>query len=452
MAESEQESSNSGSMRPLLIVLGTSVLLVMGVFAGLMLLMISLVAVIAGNGGSDDAAGGCRPASSSSDGVTSTGPDAPEDVKAEQIENAKKIDEKAQELGLPGKASEIAIIAAMGESTLINIDYGDEAQGVTNADGSATTSKGLFQQQTSTGWGTVEQVTDPAYATESFLTGQKHDGNGGLASVSGWQDREITEVIHEVQANADASHYAKSYDSARAIIEEADIDIERSGDESKMEEAGLTGEGKSDGDGGDGGSGGSGEAQTALNDDCTTKTKSWDGDLGDGEWTTPLPDSDVTGAGNFGPRNIAGYPEWANQHAGLDLATDMVSYSKGGPVVAPTKMKVLDIYEPDGCVQTKLTGEDGDPEFGMGFCHLGDIQVSKGDTLERGDVLGTESNQGEGLGNPEGGHGFITHLHFEIYPPETPESEMVVPGNDSAIDPAPILREKGAWPSDQKDA
>lgn len=173
--------------------------------------------------------------------------------------------------------------------------------------------------------------------------------------------------------------------------------------------------------------------------------ESWDGDLGDGEWTTPLPNGTITSAGGFGSRNIAGYPDWANQHAGIDLATDHGSHDLGGPVVAPADLEVLDIYTPDGCVQARLTGSDDNPEFGMAFCHLGKIDVSKGDQLNRGDILGTEGNQGENLGNSQGGQGFITHLHFEIYPPETPDSEVVLPGNDAAIDPEPILKEKGAW-------
>lgn len=191
---------------------------------------------------------------------------------------------------------------------------------------------------------------------------------------------------------------------------------------------------------------GGGQSNYSADCEAIEGGKAWDGDLGDGEWTTPLPNSTMTGAGSFGSRNIAGYPDWANQHAGIDLSTDHSNYGLGGPVVAPAPLEVIDIYEPDGCVQTRLTGEDDSPEFGMSFCHLGEIDAQIGDTLSRGGILGTEGNQGENLGNPQGGKGFITHLHFEIYPPDTPESEMVIPGNDSAIDPEPILKEKGAWP------
>jgi surface antigen len=158
----------------------------------------------------------------------------PKALHDEQIRNAQTIDRVASRLGLPGTASKIAIIAAMGESTLLNLDHGDEGQGVTNPDGSPTTSKGLFQQQTP-GWGTIEQVTDPEYATTSFLLGANHQGTTqGLVTVPGWETGEITQVIHKVQSNANPNHYAASYASANQIITEAGIDVSRDADEDKQ--------------------------------------------------------------------------------------------------------------------------------------------------------------------------------------------------------------------------
>lgn len=169
-------------------------------------------------------------------GAVDDGLDVPEELHAEQLRNARIIDRTAAALGLSGQASKIAIIAAMGESTLINIDFGDEGQGVTNPDGSATTSKGLFQQQTSQGWGTVEQVTDPEHATKSFLLGPRHDGaSRGLVTVPGWETGEITQVIHRVQGNSNPNHYADSYGPAEKIIREAGIDVNRSADEDRGE-------------------------------------------------------------------------------------------------------------------------------------------------------------------------------------------------------------------------
>lgn len=165
---------------------------------------------------------------------TDTSVTVPGELRKQQVSNAKTIDQTAAKLGLSGTASKIAIVAAMGESSLINIDSGDEASGVTNSDGSATRSKGLFQQQTPW-WGTVKEIMNPEYATTSFLLGANHKGTSqGLVTVSGWETGEITQVIHKVQANADPNHYAASYAPAEQVITEAGIDVNRAADEAKQ--------------------------------------------------------------------------------------------------------------------------------------------------------------------------------------------------------------------------
>lgn len=65
------------------------------------------------------------------------------------------------------KAGIIALATAIREASLRNLNHGDEGDGVTNPDGSPTTSKGLFQQQNS--WGTLQQRMDPVWATAKFL-------------------------------------------------------------------------------------------------------------------------------------------------------------------------------------------------------------------------------------------------------------------------------------------
>jgi surface antigen len=199
-----------------------------------------------------DAGSGCNPVGSAEDqGIIAQGP-SNASTTDEQVNNAKKIDQVVKDVGLSGKASKIAITAAMGESSLMNLNSGDEGAGVTNPDGSATTSKGLFQQQTSTGWGTVEQVTNPEYATKSFLLGKSHDGkNGGLVSIPNWQDQEITLSINKVQSNSDPNHYAQFYAEADKVIQKAGIDVNREGDESAQKwkaEGNGADEGKSTGD------------------------------------------------------------------------------------------------------------------------------------------------------------------------------------------------------------
>ncbi|MGD5468042.1 hypothetical protein QUS59_22460, partial [Xanthomonas citri pv. citri] len=77
----------------------------------------------------------------------------------EQLVNASKIVQEGQRRKLPNIAMVLAVQCAMGESTLISLPYGDEGQGVTNPDGSPTTSKGLFQQQDF--WGPLAVRMDP---------------------------------------------------------------------------------------------------------------------------------------------------------------------------------------------------------------------------------------------------------------------------------------------------
>ncbi|KJL49554.1 putative peptidase [Microbacterium hydrocarbonoxydans] len=206
-------------------------LIIMAVAAVLVILVVAIVAVAFVIIGSQSAsAAPCNP--------VNPGVPAPSGQREEQLANAKIIDQTAAKLGLSGQASRVAIIAAMGESSLINIDYDDDA---TNPDGSTADGGGLFQQQPSQGWGTWEQIMDPEYATTSFLIGAKHDRTGGLVSVDGWESMEPTLAIHAVQINADAQHYARYYAQADEIIAAAGIDVSRPGSGGGTDQPGGSG-------------------------------------------------------------------------------------------------------------------------------------------------------------------------------------------------------------------
>lgn len=135
----------------------------------------------------------------------------------QQISNARLIDRAVEQAGLSGQATLVALVAAVGESDLINLDHGH------------LDSIGLFQQRPSMGWGTIAQIMDPAYAATSFLLGPHHDGAGGLVTVADWQAMPVTAAIHAVQANADPNHYTRFEARARAIAEKAGIDLTRPG-------------------------------------------------------------------------------------------------------------------------------------------------------------------------------------------------------------------------------
>ncbi|MFI7482420.1 transglycosylase SLT domain-containing protein [Kocuria sp. M1R5S2] len=176
-------------------------------------------------------------------------------------------------------------------------------------------------------------------------------------------------------------------------------------------------------------------AQGTFSATCQAPTgaRAWDGDLGDGDWTTPLPGGVFTSG--YGARALAGVPSWANQHVGIDIATPGAGNGSGGVVVAPTELRITGFNAADGCVIAKEHGPD--PDFGFAFCHLQSWDVAKGQKLNRGDIIGIEGNRGR--------FGMSTHLHLEIYKPEAPD--LVFPYQGHNLDPEPILKEKGAWPT-----
>lgn len=153
-------------------------------------------------------------------GISGGGPLATGSILEQQLANAKAIDQAAQKVGMSGAASRIAIITAVGESDLINLDYGDAA---------GPDSKGLFQQRPSQGWGTIEQVMNPEYAATSFLIGPQRDRKAGLISIPGWEQMDPSAAIHAVQRNADPNHYTRFVNRAEAIIAKAGINIGRAG-------------------------------------------------------------------------------------------------------------------------------------------------------------------------------------------------------------------------------
>lgn len=130
--------------------------------------------------------------------------------RGEQLQNAAIIMRTARGLGLDRESQILAVMAAMGESSLRNIDYGDwETSGVANPDGSRTTSIGLFQQQE--WWGTAQERMDPATAATKFFT--------RLNTVPGWRDLPPSHAINRVQINSDPEHYARFADAAVDVVD-----------------------------------------------------------------------------------------------------------------------------------------------------------------------------------------------------------------------------------------
>jgi hypothetical protein len=98
---------------------------------------------------------------------------------------------------LPRQAVTVALAAALQESKLHNLDYGDRD------------SVGIFQQRPSQGWGPAIRLEDPVYATTKFFA--------ALTRVRGYATMPVSQAAQEVQHSADGSAYGQWADLARQL-------------------------------------------------------------------------------------------------------------------------------------------------------------------------------------------------------------------------------------------
>ena len=126
------------------------------------------------------------------------------DLSDEQVGNVKAIIAATKKAGMDERAAVVSIATALQESKLENLGH--------LGDRNDHDSQGLFQQRPSSGWGTVEQITDPEYSTTAFLK--------GLKQVDGWQDMPLTEAAQTVQVSAYPDHYAQWEQMAADLVAE----------------------------------------------------------------------------------------------------------------------------------------------------------------------------------------------------------------------------------------
>lgn len=130
------------------------------------------------------------------------------------VQERQGIDEKDRE-----RLAIIVLITAIQESSLINVNYGDDIHGVTNPDGTLTSSLGLFQQQK--WWGSTEQRMDPKTAANLFMD--------ALMKVS-WTTMEYGSAAQAVQRSAHPGLYSNHIQFAKDIIANIGTDFTDSGD------------------------------------------------------------------------------------------------------------------------------------------------------------------------------------------------------------------------------
>jgi len=125
--------------------------------------------------------------------VSTAGTQAWMPIGAAQRTNATTIVQQALTKRMGLRSAVIAVATSMQESQLQNINYG------------TSDSLGLFQQQPDCGWGTAQQVMNPAYAADAFLTALQHYQAGN----PGWADQPLWQSAQGVQASAFPFAYAK---------------------------------------------------------------------------------------------------------------------------------------------------------------------------------------------------------------------------------------------------
>jgi len=117
-------------------------------------------------------------------------------LEPDQADTVALLAGQALQRALPARALTIAIATGMQESKLRNITSGDRD------------SVGIFQQRPSQGWGTVEQIMDPVFATTAFYD--------ALVKLDGYQDLPITEAAQAVQRSGFPEAYSEHEAAARA--------------------------------------------------------------------------------------------------------------------------------------------------------------------------------------------------------------------------------------------
>lgn len=338
---------------------------VVGPVAATTALALGFVVVVLDDGGTPaQAASACVapgtsavPATSPVSGSTVAGFDG------EQMKNAAAIMKAAVDLKLPVAAQLIGVQAAIGESTLRVIDFGD---------GAGPDSRGLFQQRDS--WGPYADRMDPAKSSALFFK--------ALQRVEGWASLEPTIAINRTQRNADPNHYTQFRAQATEIVKAL---------------------------------GGEAAAQLDPSGVCPAEGNQIVGDLA-GKWVKALPDAVMTSG--YGPRpappGTAG-GVLANFHYGIDFSTP----GQAGTIVAITDMKIVKIRNLEGMFGTGITGQTLDGKLTIGMYHMeaGSLKVKEGDTVAAGTPMGTEGATGNVSGR---------HLHMEFYADALP-NPMIPP-------------------------
>lgn len=128
-------------------------------------------------------------------------PDSIGRFSGQQIVNAAQVIIAANDLGIGLRGQSIGMMTAIGESNLVNVNYGDLA---------GPDSRGLFQQRANGAWGSYSDRMNPRIAATNFFR--------ALLGVPGWQTMTPTLAAHAVQRNADPYYYTPYWNEGVQIV------------------------------------------------------------------------------------------------------------------------------------------------------------------------------------------------------------------------------------------
>ncbi len=167
-------------------------LLGVGLVVFLVIIFSGILLITGGGHGSACAATAANPSTAAGHGAVSG-------YQGDQLVNAATIMNAGAQHGVNTAGQTLAVMTAMGESGLRNLEYGDAA---------GPDSRGLFQQRDT--WGTLSERMDPTLAAGFFFD--------RLVHVPNWDTLPPTQAASLVQINANPDHYSRFYPAAAAVV------------------------------------------------------------------------------------------------------------------------------------------------------------------------------------------------------------------------------------------
>lgn len=262
-----------------------------------------------------------------------------------QIKNAQTIMSVGRNLGASKRDMTVALMTAMQESSLQNLSGGD-------AD-----SLGLFQQRPSQGWGTPEQIMNPQYASTKFYR--------ELFKVKDRTSMPLTMVAQAVQRSAFPMAYAKWQGIAESLVNGTTF------------------------------KGGNGMGLADMMQMVAGGLVPGKGGLG-----KPIAVGQYNVSSEYGMR-VNPVTGVYKLHDGIDLAA-----AAGTPIHAVKAGKVLSAG-PAGGYGNYTIIQHGDGTR-SGYAHQSKLNVSAGQMVSAGQVIGLVGTTGNSTGN---------HLHFQMSKP-----------------------------------